>query len=193
MRIVTATFDTCTHPVYSDRPPTVGILQIHNSMGPEVCHSRSEPGLLREWPSCRFTIIWTHNCLTVGVHPVYSESLPQYSESGHSANSPYYGPRTVRLSECTPFEPYIILMRPLGWGGVASRGGSTASIVPGPQCQTGWRVFQMWLESRLLFFDVVVAGVVTVLAFHGVGCVHLSSLAVTVLMASGSSLSLIHI
>ena len=81
-------------------------------------------------------------------------------------------------------------MRPLGWGGVASRGGSTASIVPGPQCQTGWRVFQMWLESRLLFFDVVVAGVVTVLAFHGVGCVHLSSLAVTVLMTSGSSFCL---
>ena len=91
---------------------------------------------------------------------------------------------------CTPFEPYIILIRPLGWGGVALRGGSTASIVPGPQCQTGWGVVQMWLELRLLFFDVAVAGVVTVLAFHGVGCVHLSSLAVTVLMTSGSSFCL---
>ena len=44
----------------------------------------------------------------------------------------------------------------------------------------------MWLELQLLFFDVVAAGVVTVLAFHGVGCVHLSSLAVTVLMTSWS-------
>ena len=45
-------------------------------------------------------------------------------------------------------------------------------------------------ELRLKFFAVVVAGVVTMHAFHGVGCVHLSSLAVTVLMTSGSSFCL---
>ena len=45
-------------------------------------------------------------------------------------------------------------------------------------------------ELRLQFFAVVVARVVTMLAFHGVGCVHLSSLAVTVLMTSWSSFCL---
>ena len=45
-------------------------------------------------------------------------------------------------------------------------------------------------EVRLQFFTVVVAAVVTMLAFHGVGCVHLSSLAVTVLMTSWSSFCL---
>ena len=43
---------------------------------------------------------------------------------------------------------------------------------------------------RLQLFAVVVAGVVAVLAFYGVGCVHLSRAAVTVLMTSWSSFCL---
>ena len=45
-------------------------------------------------------------------------------------------------------------------------------------------------ELRLQFFAIVVAGVATMHAFHGVGCVHLSSLAVMVLMTSWSSFCL---
>ena len=45
-------------------------------------------------------------------------------------------------------------------------------------------------ELRLQFFAVVVADVVAVLAFYGVGCVHFWGVAVTVLMTSWSSFCL---
>ena len=79
---------------------------------------------------------------------------------------------------------------PLSEYGRSKRGAFPSAFLRLLQISSPERSDRQAAELRLQFFAVVVAGLVIMLAFHGMGCVHLSSLAVTVLMTSWSSFCL---